>query len=54
MKKDSALTKERFLAVMLATVGEWTELAESRLRDKETHMIMTPGNDDEFGVDGGE
>jgi uncharacterized protein len=51
MEENAVVAKERFLASMLETVGEWVELAESRLRDKQVHMIMTPGNDDEFGVD---
>ena len=51
MERDAELAKGRFSAAMLATVAEWVELAESRLSDKRVHMIMTPGNDDEFGVD---
>ena len=51
MEGDAAMAKSMFSNAMLSTVGAWIEMAEERLRPKEVHMIMTPGNDDEFAVD---
>jgi uncharacterized protein len=48
---DSGKAMELFSAEMLATVGRWVSLATERLAPRGVHMIMTPGNDDEFAVD---
>lgn len=40
-----------FTERMLDTLGGWVALAEERLGGSDVHVIMTPGNDDEFSVD---
>src|SRR3954451_13250817 len=47
---DPALLHELFSRQMLDTVAGWTALAEERLAPTGTHVVMTPGNDDEFEV----
>jgi Icc-related predicted phosphoesterase len=51
LEADKALLSQTFSDQMLATVAEWTALAEERLKPTATHVVMTPGNDDEFEVD---
>jgi Icc-related predicted phosphoesterase len=51
LQRDPARLKALFGERMLATVAEWTALAEERLADQDMHLVMTPGNDDEFEVD---
>lgn len=51
LEGDGHAASERFSKAMLATVAGWVGLAEERLKPKGIHMIMTPGNDDEFAVD---
>jgi len=51
LEADSAAASARFSAAMLTTIGAWVDLAEERLKPQDVHIIMTPGNDDEFAVD---
>jgi len=51
VQADPERLKTLFHDVTLQTLGEWVELAESRLRDSGVQVIITPGNDDEFDVD---
>ncbi len=48
---DTSLVEALFSERMLVTLREWIALAEERLADSGVHLIMTPGNDDEFDVD---
>lgn len=48
---DEAKAMGLFRSEMLTTVGRWVEIATDRLEPRGVHMIMTPGNDDEFAVD---
>ena len=40
-----------FSRTMCDTLERWTKLAEQRFAGSDVHVIMTPGNDDEFDVD---
>jgi Icc-related predicted phosphoesterase len=51
LRSDSEQLRKLFSERMLATVADWTALARERLEPLGTHMVMTPGNDDEFAVD---
>jgi Icc-related predicted phosphoesterase len=37
---------------MADTVKRWMDIAEERLRDLKAKVLMTPGNDDTFAIDG--
>lgn len=51
LERDSSELSTVFTKAMLDTLSRWTALAEERLGDSDVHVIMTPGNDDEFSVD---
>jgi uncharacterized protein len=51
IEHDASKAMELFSAEMLTTIGRWVALATERLEPRGVHMIMTPGNDDEFAVD---
>jgi uncharacterized protein len=51
LKADPERLSKLFTETMLSTLESWTELAAERLSDSGIKVIITPGNDDEFGVD---
>lgn len=51
LERDSTKLSETFTQAMLDTLSRWTAIAEERYGETEIHVIMTPGNDDEFSVD---
>ena len=51
LDRDPAAVGALFAEHMLSTLAGWISLAEERLGDGDVHLIMTPGNDDEFEVD---
>ena len=51
LSADSSAVEALFSEHMLGTLRTWMALAEERLSDSGVHLIMTPGNDDEFDVD---
>lgn len=51
LDRDSTKLSETFTQAMLDTLSRWTAIAEERYGDGPVHVIMTPGNDDEFSVD---
>jgi uncharacterized protein len=51
LQRDPEAVAPLFSEQMLQTVARWVALAEERVAPLGVHMIMTPGNDDEFAVD---
>ncbi len=51
LQRDPDRLAKLFTDTMLSTLASWTELAAERLSDSGIKVIITPGNDDEFGVD---
>ncbi len=51
LEQDPDRLARLFTQRMLQTLGDWVALAEERLGDSDVHVIMTPGNDEEFSVD---
>jgi Icc-related predicted phosphoesterase len=51
LEADPAAVTELFTDTMVSTLADWVRLAEERFGDSDVHVIMTPGNDDEFSVD---
>jgi Icc-related predicted phosphoesterase len=52
LEADPSRRGRLFSTVMLDTLRRWLQLAEERLRESGLHVIVTPGNDDEWSVDG--
>lgn len=51
LEQNPAVVHKLFTQAMLNTLAAWIKVAEERLGDTDVHLIMTPGNDDEFNID---
>jgi Icc-related predicted phosphoesterase len=51
LDSDPEAIGDLFTKVMNDTLAGWVALAEQRFADTGVHVIMTPGNDDDFSVD---
>jgi hypothetical protein len=51
LDRDPEAIGNLFTKVMNDTLAGWVALAEQRFADTDVHVIMTPGNDDDFSVD---
>ena len=51
LDSDPDAVSALFSRTMCDTLERWTKLAEQRFAGSDVHVIMTPGNDDEFDVD---
>jgi len=51
IQADPALAAEVFVVAMAGVAKQWVALAEERLRGRDVECYVTPGNDDDFGID---
>jgi Icc-related predicted phosphoesterase len=51
LNKDQTKVDALFAKLMAETLKRWLDMAEERLKDADTKVYMTPGNDDSFAID---
>jgi len=51
VQSDPSVAAEVFVEAMAGVARQWVALAEERLRGRDVECYITPGNDDDFGID---
>ena len=51
LNNDQTKVDALFTKLMTETLKRWLDMAEERLKDVDTKVYMTPGNDDSFAID---